>query len=114
MSPLPELMERKKRVDMHINLATALSDGIRARNLDKFFETEEKIMTKTTLEESVLEVMILIGIQLINNLSKPHLNRERGQPHLSTTKRQIMGNKGMGIQMGIGINMDFLGFLIKT
>ena len=74
MSPLPELMERKKRVDMHINLATALSDGIRARNLDKFFETEEKIMTKTTLEESVLEVMIL-GIKLINNLSKPHLKR---------------------------------------
>ena len=54
--PQPELMERKKRVDMHINLATALSDAIRARNLDKFFETEEKIMTKTTLEESVLEV----------------------------------------------------------
>ena len=49
-------MERKKRVDMHINIATALSDCIRARNLDKFFEVEEKIMTKTTLEESVLEV----------------------------------------------------------
>ena len=49
-------MERKKRVDMHINIATALSDCIRARNLDKFFEVEEKIMTKTTLEESVLDV----------------------------------------------------------
>ena len=49
-------MERKKRVDMHINIATALSDCIRSRNLDKFFEVEEKIMTKTTLEESVLDV----------------------------------------------------------
>ena len=57
VSSLPELLERKKRVDMHINIATALSDLIRARNLDKFFETEEKIMTKTTLEESVLEIL---------------------------------------------------------
>ncbi|KAL5258873.1 hypothetical protein ACHWQZ_G009364 [Mnemiopsis leidyi] len=57
VSSLPELMERKKRVDMHINIATALSDCIRARNLDKFFEVEEKIMTKTTLEESVLDTL---------------------------------------------------------
>ena len=55
-------MERKKRVDMHINIATALSDCIRARNLDKFFEVEEKIMTKTTLEESVLDVSFLIWL----------------------------------------------------
>ena len=36
-------MERKKRVDMHINIATALSDCIRARNLDKFFEVQNSM-----------------------------------------------------------------------
>ena len=49
-------MEKKKRVDMHINIATSLSESIKSRSLDKFYEVEEKIMTKSTLEESVLDV----------------------------------------------------------
>ena len=67
---MSELMERKKRVDMHINIATALSDCIRARNLDKFFEVEEKIMTKTTLEESVLDVSFSILLFEMSKLAK--------------------------------------------
>eukprot|EP00116_Pleurobrachia_bachei_P017739 sb/3478001/ len=50
-------MEKKKRVDMHINIATSLSESIKSRSLDKFFEVEEKIMTKATLEDSVLELL---------------------------------------------------------
>jgi len=57
ISSLPELMEKKKRIDMHTNIATALLDIIKGRSLDVFFELEEKIMTKATLERSVLEVI---------------------------------------------------------
>lgn len=54
---LPELLEKKKLVDMHMNIATAMLEHIKSRKLDVLFETEEKIMSKSTLEQTVLEVL---------------------------------------------------------
>jgi hypothetical protein len=48
-SSLPELLEKKKRIDMHTNIATALLDEIKERKLDTFFEAEEKMITKSTM-----------------------------------------------------------------
>ena len=68
-SSLPELMEKKKMLDMHTNVATALLDEIKviklqwirclvfvlrdvlwqARRIDFLFEMEEKIMSKSSL-----------------------------------------------------------------
>ena len=48
-SSLPELIERKKRIDMHTNVATALLDEIKERKLDTFFEAEEKMITRSTM-----------------------------------------------------------------
>ena len=41
---------------MHTSLATAILDQIKARKLDQFFEYEEKIMSKQTLDKSLMQV----------------------------------------------------------
>jgi len=57
VSSLPELLEMKRLLDMHTNIATSLLDVIKQRKLDVFFETEEKIVGKQTLEKTLLEII---------------------------------------------------------
>lgn len=44
MGSLPELLEQKRLIDMHTNMATSLLDNIKQRQLDVLFETEEKLL----------------------------------------------------------------------
>ena len=48
-SSLPELLQKKRFLDMHTTIATALLDCIKARKLDVYFETEEKLMSQSAL-----------------------------------------------------------------
>ena len=48
VSSLPELLEKKRLIDMHTNLATHLLDFIKQRQLDEFFEVEERILAHQT------------------------------------------------------------------
>ncbi|CAF0875013.1 unnamed protein product [Adineta steineri] len=57
VSSLPELLEKKRLLDAHTNIATALLDEIKKRKLDIFFETEEKLMSKQVQEKSLMEVL---------------------------------------------------------
>lgn len=57
VSSLPELLEKKRLVDMHMTIATAILDHIKARKLDVYFEIEEKILGKTTLEKSLMDMI---------------------------------------------------------
>ena len=41
---------------MHTSLATSILDQIKLRKLDLFFELEEKIMSKQTLDRSLMQV----------------------------------------------------------
>jgi len=56
VSSLPALLEKKRLIDMHTSLATAMLDQIKMRKLDLFFELEEKIMSKQTLDRSLMQV----------------------------------------------------------
>ena len=55
MSSLPELLEKKRLIDMHTTIATSLLSSIKDRKLDEYFEMEEKLMSKTTAEKSVMD-----------------------------------------------------------
>ncbi|XP_013396330.1 sec1 family domain-containing protein 1 [Lingula anatina] len=57
VSSLPELLEKKRLIDMHMNIATALLDQIKARKLDTYFEIEEKMMSKASLEKSLMDII---------------------------------------------------------
>lgn len=52
---LPELRERKATLDMHMNIATALLQGIKDRQLDNFFQLEENIGKQTKAQ--ILELI---------------------------------------------------------
>jgi len=55
LTQLPELQERKRIIDMHMNIATALLQGINNRKLDGYYQTEENIMkfTKAQMFEHI-------------------------------------------------------------
>ncbi|TWW72397.1 Sec1 family domain-containing protein 1 SLY1 -like protein [Takifugu flavidus] len=57
VSSLPELLEKKRLIDLHTNVATAVLDHIKSRKLDVYFEYEEKLMSKSTLDKSLLDVI---------------------------------------------------------
>lgn len=57
VSSLPELLERKRLIDMHTNIATALLEQIKQRKLDTYFETEERMMSKSTLSQSLMDII---------------------------------------------------------
>ncbi|KAH9518701.1 Sec1 domain containing protein 1 [Bulinus truncatus] len=57
VTSLPELLEKKRLIDMHMNIATALLEQIKARKLDTYFETEEKMMSRATLNKSLMDII---------------------------------------------------------
>ncbi|KAI1499896.1 sec1 protein [Biscogniauxia marginata] len=52
---LPELRERKAVLDMHMNILAALLTGIKNRQLDNYFQTEEDVMKQT--KSQILEII---------------------------------------------------------
>ena len=56
-SSLPELLQKKRFLDMHTTIATALLDCIKARKLDVYFETEEKLMSQSALVRNHKQVV---------------------------------------------------------
>ncbi|XP_030070540.1 sec1 family domain-containing protein 1 isoform X1 [Microcaecilia unicolor] len=57
VSSLPELLEKKRLIDLHTNVATAVLEHIKTRKLDVYFEYEEKLMSKSTLDKSILDMI---------------------------------------------------------
>ncbi|KAK2141155.1 hypothetical protein LSH36_1153g00057 [Paralvinella palmiformis] len=57
VSSLPELLQKKRLIDMHTNVATAILEQIKARKLDLYFETEEKLMSKSSLDKSIMDII---------------------------------------------------------
>lgn len=58
VSSLPELLENKRVIENHTTIATAVLDEIKARKLDNFFETEEKIMNRNLIDRVLFNDML--------------------------------------------------------
>lgn len=57
VNSLPQLLEKKRLIDMHTTIATALLNSIKSRRLDTLFELEEKIMAKASLDRPIMEII---------------------------------------------------------
>lgn len=57
VNSLPQLLEKKRLIDMHTTIATAVLNAIKLRRLDTLFEYEEKVMAGTTLEKPLLDII---------------------------------------------------------
>ncbi|KAF7988530.1 hypothetical protein HCN44_001103 [Aphidius gifuensis] len=57
VNSLPQLIEMKRLIDMHTTIATGILNSIKSRRLDTYFEIEEKIMSKQTLDRSILDII---------------------------------------------------------
>lgn len=58
VNSLPKLLEKKRLIDMHTSVATAILNAIKLRKLDTYFELEEKIMSKAQgVEKSLFDTL---------------------------------------------------------
>lgn len=57
VNSLPQLMEKKRLIDMHTKIATNILNFIKQRRLDSFFELEEKIMSKSLLDKALIDLI---------------------------------------------------------
>uniref|UniRef100_A0A183E5M6 Zinc finger protein n=1 Tax=Gongylonema pulchrum TaxID=637853 RepID=A0A183E5M6_9BILA len=82
---LPELLEKKRLIDLHTTVATTVLDHIKQRKLDVLFEAEEKIMNGQLSDTSVLELMRqcsdhqdALRVMLINYLCSTNISAVSG------------------------------------
>lgn len=57
VNSLPQLLEKKRLIDMHTKVATSILNAIKLRRLDSFFEIEEKIMSKSSLDRPLIDIL---------------------------------------------------------
>lgn len=54
VNSLPELTERKRMIDKHTNIATALLGEIKTRSLDTFCSIEDEMLSKGSVDKALL------------------------------------------------------------
>lgn len=109
INALPEMTEKKRIIDMHTNIATALLNEVRARQLDRYFEMEDQFSSQS-LSTSVSQLE-----QLLNTKSKgTALDKLRTLMVLYLTKSNItqqqLNTLTSGLQ-AIGGDVSGLSFL---
>eukprot|EP00042_Codosiga_hollandica_P046502 m.490133 g.490133 ORF g.490133 m.490133 type:complete len:617 (+) comp57246_c0_seq2:97-1947(+) len=57
VASLPELLAQKRFLDLHTTILTAVMDGIKQRQLDSFYETEDELLTKKAPSRPLVELL---------------------------------------------------------
>ncbi|ETN76122.1 Sec1 family protein [Necator americanus] len=84
VTSLPQLLEAKRLIDLHTNVATTLLDYIKQRKLDVLFELEQKLLQHSPLEMPLLQLLSditnpedVLRVILINYLCQENMSKVR-------------------------------------
>uniref|UniRef100_A0A0K0DE99 Sec1 family domain-containing protein 1 n=1 Tax=Angiostrongylus cantonensis TaxID=6313 RepID=A0A0K0DE99_ANGCA len=82
VTSLTQLLESKRLIDLHTNVATTLLDYIKLRKLDVLFELEQKILQRSPLEMPLLRLLAdisnpedVLRVILINYLCQENMKQ---------------------------------------
>jgi hypothetical protein len=105
LNALPEMTERKRSIDMHTNIATALVGEVRARGLDRYYELEDQFSSQS-LGSSISALSELMADPEAGTV----LDKTRALMVLYLTKPQITPAQLQGLLDGLqAINGDTSG-----
>ncbi|CDW72057.1 sec1 family protein [Stylonychia lemnae] len=58
MDQIPQMTERKKKIDMHINVASKILEDIKRRGIDKLQDVEDEIMTSKQMSNATKNIFM--------------------------------------------------------
>merc|ERR1711964_583384 len=103
INALPEMTEKKRSIDMHTNIANALLNEVRARELDNYYEMEDQFSSQS-LSKSCSQLQEILADQargtLVDKtralmclyLTKPSIASDPKLPGLITALREAGGD----------------------
>nr|XP_023027741.1 protein sly1 homolog isoform X1 [Leptinotarsa decemlineata] len=93
VNSLPQLLEKKRLIDMHTSVATSILNCIKSRKLDTFFELEEKIMSKAqALDKPLMDILTDPGAGTPDDKLRLFVIFYICMPHLSDSDLQKYEN----------------------
>lgn len=107
VNSLPQLMEKKRLIDMHTKIATSILNFIKSRRLDSFFELEEKIMSKLQLDRTLADVFNDPEFGTLEDKMRLYVIYYICTPHMPEAESQRLE----GILQGLGCDLSPLPYV---
>lgn len=75
---LPEMQDKKKKIDMHVKLASRLLTDIKSRQIDKLQDIEDEILTKRSVSgDNKQDLINYIGLDIPDNAYSTFIDKIR-------------------------------------
>ena len=78
MDKLPIMQDKKKKIDMHVKLATQLLTEIKSRQIDKLQDIEDEILTKRSVSgENKQDLINYMGLDIPQDAASAFTDKVR-------------------------------------